>query len=67
MAFPQHAYRDPALIAEGDELHALGCAGCARAVPVMDEHLCPNALRYPACKRNHEKGYQLARSVGGER
>jgi hypothetical protein len=67
MALPQHAYRDPALIAESDELHRLGCGGCARSERILGQYLCRNDLKYPACKKDPRKGYQLSPEAGGAR
>lgn len=66
MALPQYAYRDPALQVEADELHRMGCKGCARAETMLGLSLCPSDLRYPSCKRNKRDGYLLAREHGGE-
>lgn len=66
MALPQHAYRDPALIAEADQLHRLGCGGCARAVSVLGQWLCPAQLKYPACRQNPRQGYLLSKAAGGD-
>ena len=66
MAFPQYAYGDPARIVEGDQLHKLGCGGCARAVEVLGTSLCPNSLKYPACRKDPRKGYLLSRQAGGD-
>jgi hypothetical protein len=67
MALPGHAYRDPARIAEDDELHTLGCGGCARAERVLGQYVCTASLKYPACRKVPNKGYKLSRAAGGER
>lgn len=66
MALPSHAYGDPALIAERDELHRMGCGACERAERVLGKHLCTSNLKYPACRQEPRKGYKLLASAGGE-
>lgn len=66
MALPHYAYGDPAKLVESNELHRLGCNACARAELILGKPYCPNNLKYPACKRDSRKGYQLSRAAGGE-
>lgn len=65
MALPHYAYGDPAKIVENQQLHRLGCAGCARAEWILDRPMCPNALKYPACKQDDKRGYVLSAAAGG--
>jgi len=67
MALPLHAYGDPSRIAERDELHSLGCGGCARSERVLGQYLCPAALKYPECRKDPRKGYKVSLLAGGER
>jgi len=67
MALPSYAYGDPALIAERDELHRMGCRVCVRAERVLGETVCTTSLKYPACRQEPRKGYKLLASAGGER
>lgn len=66
MALPHHAYGDPAVIAERDELHRLSCGGCARAVKVLGVYMCPAELKYPACRKDSRRGYLLSKAAGGD-
>jgi hypothetical protein len=66
MAFPQHAYRDPSRIVESDQLHRMGCAGCSRSELILGKYLCPNALKYPACRTDPRKGYKVSAAAGGD-
>ncbi len=65
MALPHYAYGDPAKQVESTELHRLGCKACARSERVLGLALCPNNLKYPACKGNPRDGYLLASEYGG--
>ena len=64
-ALPRYAYGNPADIVEFQELRRKGCAVCARAVFVLGQPLCSSSLKFPACKRDPRKGYQLTPEAGG--
>lgn len=66
-ALPHYAYRDPALIVESNEIHGLGCMACGRAEVYLGRAICPNNLKYPACRHDPRRGFVLSAECGGER
>lgn len=65
MALPAWAYGDPARIVEGDEIRAMGCAVCERAVFVGGQALCGSGLKRPACRQDKKNGFKLSPAAGG--
>ncbi|MBI6944229.1 hypothetical protein JET76_23160 [Pseudomonas putida] len=66
MALPHYAYGDPAKLVESNQLHKMGCNGCARSERILGKTICSNDLKYPACRRDSKKGYKLSRAAGGD-
>lgn len=64
-ALPGYAYGDPARIVEAQEIRALGCAACQRAVYAFGIAVCSNNLKFPACRQDRKNGHKLTPEAGG--